>query len=342
MLATEFLGHGPRARQRVVDGRDFVVQNVRIGFIEVNSLFDDALIILVKRETAALVGAGAFHVAGLDLEYVVAAICVRIDPFANRIAHEGRIGMVGPTAPVGMDPTRHVVLEQDVGGLRREDEFHRKDDAHQPRHADWQASVPWVIAGSAQGLVSEARFEDRLILERQRGLLPATDGLGRIPLYAAGPEPLARPVGILGFVMRPRGGDRREDHRRQHDRTDRAPDWHVVLPFGDGRGDRIYCETRIGCPSFSLVLLTDQEPPGAPLRNGSIVSFSSSPGLSVLLDQPSRTNALGAPPSRLQSWMLPSCCLTARMMNECGLVNLNSCTTPSSSIGFSWSNIANE
>src|SRR5262249_13962540 len=81
--------------------------------------------------------------------------------------------------------------------------------------------------------------------------------------------------------------------------------------------------------------------PGAPLRNGSIVSFSSSPGLSVLLDQPSRTNALGAAPSRLQSWVPPSCCLTARMMNECGLVNLNSCTTPSSSIGFSWSNIAN-
>src|SRR6266446_7016718 len=99
MLATEFLGYGPWARQRVVDRRDFVVQNVRIGFIEVNSLFDDSLIILVKRETAALVGAGAFQVAGLDLEHVVAAICVRIDPFADRIAGEGRLGMVGPAPP---------------------------------------------------------------------------------------------------------------------------------------------------------------------------------------------------------------------------------------------------
>src|SRR5262249_30902750 len=156
MLATEFLGYGPWARQRVIDGRDFVVQSVRIGFIEVNSLFDDSLIILVKRETAALVGARAFHVAGLDLEYVVAALCVRIDPFADRIAGEGRLRMVGPTAPVGIDPTRHVVLEQDVGGLRGEDEFHREDDAHQPRHADWQASVPWVIPGSAPGLVLAA------------------------------------------------------------------------------------------------------------------------------------------------------------------------------------------
>src|SRR6516165_8825519 len=83
-------------RRRVVDGRDFVVQNVRIGFIEVNSLFDDSLIILVKRETAALIGAGAFHVAGLDLEHVVAAIRVPIDPFSDRIAREGRLGMVGP------------------------------------------------------------------------------------------------------------------------------------------------------------------------------------------------------------------------------------------------------
>ena len=54
----------------------------------------------------------------------------------------------------------------------------------------------------------------------------------------------------------------------------------------------------IGRPSLNLVLPTDQEPPGAPLRNGSIVSCSSSPGFKVLLDHPSRTSALGAPPSR--------------------------------------------
>src|SRR5260221_11717305 len=107
MLATEFLGYGPWARQRVVDGRDSVVQNVGIGFIEVSSILGDGLIIVVKRETAALVGAGAFQVAGLGLEHVVAAICVRIDPFSDRIAREGRLGMVGPTAPVGIDPTRH-------------------------------------------------------------------------------------------------------------------------------------------------------------------------------------------------------------------------------------------
>src|SRR5262245_24475633 len=96
MLATEFLSHCPRARQRVVDGRDFVVQNVWIGFIEINSLFDDSLIILVKRETAALVSAGAFHVAGLDLEHVVAATRVRIDPFADRIrSEERRVGKGG-------------------------------------------------------------------------------------------------------------------------------------------------------------------------------------------------------------------------------------------------------
>ena len=91
----------------------------------------------------------------------------------------------------------------------------------------------------------------------------------------------------------------------------------------------------IGRPSLNLVFPTDQEPPGAPLRSGSIVSCNSSPGFNVLLDHPSRTSALGAPPYKLQSWVPPSCCLTCKMMKECGLVNLNSCTTPSSSIGFS-------
>ena len=67
----------------------------------------------------------------------------------------------------------------------------------------------------------------------------------------------------------------------------------------------------IGRPSLNLVLPTDQEQPGAPLRNGSIVSCSSSPGFKVLLDHPSRTSALGAPPSdskagycRLVAWSL--------------------------------------
>src|SRR5262245_46450145 len=55
-------------------------------------------------------------------------------------------------------------------------------------------------------------------------------------------------------------------------------------------------------------------------------------GFEALLDQPSRARALGVTPSRFQTVTLPSCALTSKRMNVWGLVYLNSCTTPSSSI----------
>ena len=61
----------------------------------------------------------------------------------------------------------------------------------------------------------------------------------------------------------------------------------------------------IGCPLEKLVFFSDHEPPGAPERSGSIVILSSSPALSVLLDQPSRTRALGLAPSRFQTVVEP-------------------------------------
>src|SRR5262245_53034900 len=90
-----------------------------------------------------------------------------------------------------------------------------------------------------------------------------------------------------------------------------------------------------GLPSRKLIWLTFQAPPGAPLRNGQIINLSSSPGLMVLLDHPSRTRPLGLPPSRFQVVGSPSFCLTWSRMNVCGLVNLKSTTTPSSSVGLS-------
>src|SRR5580704_15074509 len=97
----------------------------------------------------------------------------------------------------------------------------------------------------------------------------------------------------------------------------------------------------IGPPSLSLVFCTDQEPPGAPERSGSMVILSSVPGGKDLADQPSRDRPPGAPPSRFQT-VVPSPSLTCNRMKVCGLVNLNSLTVPTSSIGCSWSNIANE
>src|SRR5438128_2585702 len=64
-------------------------------------------------------------------------------------------------------------------------------------------------------------------------------------------------------------------------------------------------------PSLNVVLATPQEPPGAPLRSGSTFMTSSSPGFRVLLDMPSRTRALGLPPSRFQTVVPPSLPLTS-------------------------------
>src|SRR5947199_3500055 len=75
----------------------------------------------------------------------------------------------------------------------------------------------------------------------------------------------------------------------------------------DKRGhDGNQCVTAIGRPSLYLILLTFQAPPGAPLRNGSTVTRTSSPALRVLADHPSRVSAVGLPASRFQTVKLPS------------------------------------
>src|SRR5712671_3199406 len=98
----------------------------------------------------------------------------------------------------------------------------------------------------------------------------------------------------------------------------------------------------IGLPSLNLVFIRAHAPPGAPLRNGSIVSTSSSPGLRVLADMPSRARMLGEGPSRFHTAPAPSLPLTSTRMKLCGLVYLNSTTVPAISIGLSEANIANE
>src|SRR5215475_15118264 len=95
-------------------------------------------------------------------------------------------------------------------------------------------------------------------------------------------------------------------------------------------------------PSLNLVFINAHAPPGAPLRNGSIVRTNSSPGLRVLADMPSRARMLGEGPSRFHTVLAPSFPLTSTRMKLWGLVYLNSTTVPASSIGCSWSNIANE
>src|ERR1700682_5091301 len=98
--ATVFLGRRPGTRQRMVDRRYLVIEEIRVGLVLENPLLDDALVVAVERKAGIVVGARTFEPARLDLEHIVAAGAALIDPFADRIAREARINLLRPVASV--------------------------------------------------------------------------------------------------------------------------------------------------------------------------------------------------------------------------------------------------
>src|SRR5262249_16449356 len=113
-----------------------------------------------QRETGAVVRTGAFEVASLDHQHVVTSVPVLIHPMADGIARECRLDILadvlGPVASVGKDSTRVLdVLHQEMGGMRRHDDFHRLIHVHHPGHAGRKTSKRWVSALSAGSLILE-------------------------------------------------------------------------------------------------------------------------------------------------------------------------------------------
>src|SRR5712672_929451 len=203
-VAAIALVHGPRTRQRMVDRRYVVVQDVGVGFVEINTLQDDRFIVVVQRYAARFVGTGPLEIARLDLKRVEAAVAVGVEPFPDRVARKGWLDLGGPLASIGIDAARQERMEVDVSDVRQDDEFDRPGDRHHPRHAIGAAGDQIVSALSAGRLVCEARLQHGLIFARQRRLLSKARSLGDIPLEAdpRRPHPLTRPVGIPGFVER--------------------------------------------------------------------------------------------------------------------------------------------
>ena len=70
-----------------------------LALSSVDPLLDDGLVVLVQRNAAGVEGARALEVAGLDFEHVVAAVAVRVDPLADRVADEGRLISLGQSRP---------------------------------------------------------------------------------------------------------------------------------------------------------------------------------------------------------------------------------------------------
>ena len=131
------------------------------------------------------------------------------------------------------------MVDQDIGGLRRDDDFERLIRRHRARHAVRQADTGDVVALAAAGLVCQIGLEIGLIFRGQRGLLSAPVRLARIVgrladrARHAGAGPLALPVRILRCVLRKRACNARQQRCRERERRDCTnPDSpeHAVLP----------------------------------------------------------------------------------------------------------------
>src|ERR1700730_17720963 len=83
---------------------------------------------------------------------------------------------------------------------------------------------------SAGRLSSQACVENGLILRCERCLLSETARLTGVPLRAADPDPLAREVGVFGFVMSASAANRHRQRCCGNDRPDRISIKHRVLP----------------------------------------------------------------------------------------------------------------
>src|SRR5215510_16407692 len=218
-VAAIALVDGPWTREGVVDDGDDVVHDVRVGLVERDRLLDDGLIVLVQRDAAEFDRAWTLEVAGLDLERVEAAVAVGVRPFADRIAGEARLGVLGEIASVGIDATRHEGFEVDIGDVWQNDEFDRLDHRHHARHAIGDAGVASVQSLTAGRLVSHAPLQSLQIFGLERGLLAQASRLVLVPLgrKPAWPAPLPRPVWIFRFIMR--GGIRHRQSQRGKQRN---------------------------------------------------------------------------------------------------------------------------
>src|SRR5262249_55241903 len=90
----DFVDH-PWPGQRMVDGRDIIMEQVWIGLVEIDALFDDGLVIGMQGDAGGVVDAWPFQAAGLDHKGVVAAVAVLIEPLADGITQILRLRAVG-------------------------------------------------------------------------------------------------------------------------------------------------------------------------------------------------------------------------------------------------------
>src|SRR6266849_1699311 len=113
------LQHRPGPRQRMVEDRDLVMQEVLVGLVEEDALFDDRLIVLVQRNSAQIEIARSLEAAGFDLQHVVAAVLILVDPLTDGIAIEAFLDLPWPVTAVGVNaPTGFAdIINRAVGNV---------------------------------------------------------------------------------------------------------------------------------------------------------------------------------------------------------------------------------
>src|SRR5258706_4789447 len=84
-------GYSPRLGQRVIDGRDVVVEDVGIRLVEVNAFLDDGLIVAVQGQARGVVGARSLEMAGFDPQRGLAGVALLLKPLSERIYAEQRV-----------------------------------------------------------------------------------------------------------------------------------------------------------------------------------------------------------------------------------------------------------
>src|SRR5260221_12121482 len=94
----------------------------------------------MKRQAGGVVMTGTLEAARLDLQHVIMAVIVLIDPLADRIAHKRGLDLFGPVATVRVDAAGGLVPnEQQVRGFRRADEIDGLENGCNERHPETEA-----------------------------------------------------------------------------------------------------------------------------------------------------------------------------------------------------------
>jgi hypothetical protein len=92
----------PWPRQSMIYDGDLIMQNVPIGFVQIDAFLEYRLIVFVQRQAGSVEFPGALEPPGFNLQDVVAAFAALIYPSADRVARIGRLGLCGPIPPTSV------------------------------------------------------------------------------------------------------------------------------------------------------------------------------------------------------------------------------------------------